>query len=1635
MRKMNMSLKKFKRRHNVFLLCFFALVLLCVLPMDVAKAGADAPTNTYTIENNDIQSVSLQYTADNGNTWHNVGSNHTFNNWEQIGFSMAYTIPANALSYFNDEETKIQYQVTGITKDGKLIASSGDVYDITGYTKVGEYTISDTGLITISLNNDDGKKQIEDNKAGSPIHQTVRFSAQVSELKYSDGGEKEIVIGNIKVTVPVNENQTQGSQLSVSKTAGSIDADGMIKYSIDIYSNNGTGSNDVIITDTMTGGMVPNEASGITVTKGNGETVSDINFSYKSDTSFSLKLPKMDANSHYYITYQGKVDADAVTPGSTAKVTNKAEADSKDEENNVLHGERQIETPVSMISKSGSYNSETGKVTWTIKINSLGKDLEGYKLSDQFYGSDITSATLTNDSNNVSTTITMPYSFPNGSKSNYTITYQTEPTRDVGKSESVNTAKLQPKEPNSNPYEGVGKAWIGTAFEPLSKKADSVKQVYAFSQNLVRVDWTVTIDAKDGDIRPNETTGTWTYTDNLQNQYIKFNPNSETTDTEEAFKQSIKDAFGEYWNDETRIEFIRDGWPPTTITGFTITSKTTIPKGTPPISFSYHSLAPMPANDTKTTYYNHGKLTAGEGTQDVYPGGTYSPLVQKFDARADGNTGTTTHDYYDKALSDDGQSTGAGILKWRIQLHIPDETPEAITLMEQLPKDPTNGVLVDLYESEHTHALTMQTPDNTEHVFKTFGDADQDHHVDNSAQASVTINEKTISATYNQTGGTVQWTIPADLVQQYKGQVLNFYIAAQVKPDVIPGLTKEGYQTKNFENQISVKVGDSEPVLRTQTQTISKDDRYDALEKKYNPINNNLKYTLEINPEGKDYLADSDTLTIVDEFKYSTPSSDASMTLLPESVVLYRVENNGEKTKIDNPVYTLNQTSERDQWNPQYNHTDTIELTVPDNTHLVLEYIYKANGKDNDFFFDINNTASLKGIQTHRQTTHNARPFNISESGASSSADDAEIVIYKYDSSNRNEKLSGATFKLEKYNRTTNQYEQASTKTTGESGQGEGQIKFTEDDGLTFNTAYRLTETKAPRGYIVNSTPYYFYIYNDENKYPKVFPTDFKGTVCYNNSSIDRPNQKMEGDTEITVGKIWMDKNYNWTPPAGGGTVTFDVHQVEKLYAVNAKLFRKEINRTSELDNSFKPLTEGSYAYGTKLKVTITNIGDTSTELKVFDNDEKLPFEKSSDGKTYVLNDYVVQREMNWKIILDSDQPANLNANVEVIQNGQKRFDNIFKKNVTLDATNPYSEKKITDLPLYGTETIDNQATDVAYAYYVKEHPVDGYQTSYYNNDGITSGEIGIINTKLDNNVINVRKEWQKEDGTPETPSQDSISFNLIQKATTIENPTSIKVTTGSNINGNVNVFIGIPDEDFYASGSSLHYKITYHKNYSKPNLTANINGTTKDLSKTTIDDYTTVYEFDTGPLNGDTTISINKNESEWTDSSGFTGEVTVAESGDSSGGMTTVTKWTKPYEISAASNWEWYSSTDSNDPNYVDLKTSELKDINGVKVPVFYEYYVEEVNPPDGFAVSYRVGNQTKTNGADNPIPLGGTGTIINRKNATESALTLPSTGSMGMWIMMAIGLGLMGYGAWRLKKGVGKPDKPNGENTDESG
>ena len=133
----------------------------------------------------------------------------------------------------------------------------------------------------------------------------------------------------------------------------------------------------------------------------------------------------------------------------------------------------------------------------------------------------------------------------------------------------------------------------------------------------------------------------------------------------------------------------------------------------------------------------------------------------------------------------------------------------------------------------------------------------------------------------------------------------------------------------------------------------------------------------------------------------------------------------------------------------------------------------------------------------------------------------------KLDQYNTSKRLSGAAFKLEKgtYSEggfTPDKNFVALTGTTSE----DGTLTFGRriEERLEYNTVYCLTETTAPEGYVLDSTPHYFAVakQQEDGSYP-TFPNGV--TVWY--QSADYTYQTYNHKGEATVAKAFLDAGGN----------------------------------------------------------------------------------------------------------------------------------------------------------------------------------------------------------------------------------------------------------------------------------------------------------------------------------------------------------------------------------------------------------------------------------------------------------------------------------------------------------------------------
>lgn len=229
---------------------------------------------------------------------------------------------------------------------------------------------------------------------------------------------------------------------------------------------------------------------------------------------------------------------------------------------------------------------------------------------------------------------------------------------------------------------------------------------------------------------------------------------------------------------------------------------------------------------------------------------------------------------------------------------------------------------------------------------------------------------------------------------------------------------------------------------------------------------NQMEYTIEINPLAEDLAYNSDNLPVlIDEM-----SNNMSIT---GSINVYAKDNNDDsETLLDNINYSV----------PDINDTTTqIRISdLPDETHLIIKYKTMVNVMP-DKTASISNIAYWEGYKqpTAPQCSEN---FVYHLGGIVSSKSTPIIFINKLDLYNNKLALSDAKFEVRKVNENgTIDNTVLKTATTDL----DGRIIFADSNNnpLSCNIVYQIKEVKAPINYVLDDTPKYFMVINNQHDY------------------------------------------------------------------------------------------------------------------------------------------------------------------------------------------------------------------------------------------------------------------------------------------------------------------------------------------------------------------------------------------------------------------------------------------------------------------------------------------------------------------------------------------------------------------------
>ena len=312
---------------------------------------------------------------------------------------------------------------------------------------------------------------------------------------------------------------------------------------------------------------------------------------------------------------------------------------------------------------------------------------------------------------------------------------------------------------------------------------------------------------------------------------------------------------------------------------------------------------------------------------------------------------------------------------------------------------------------------------------------------------------------------------------------------------------------KNFSNTATVKwnggSGSSSYSQKVTRDLVLKDGDYDENK-------NTLTYRITLNPDGS-VLNSGKPLKVEDTIKISNDTINSHIKL--ESLALYTatlVTGTDGKSAYKAGQLIMNMTADEmaptETGHYYFNSTtNTFEAIIPDGQACVLlaKYFidYKFAGT-----IDISNSVKLHGANDWSNS--NELKNKEYKGYATIRSDKDTVTVIKRDKDYGETLLDGAEFELKKYDESTKTWVDPTVTTVTEDGttstSTENAALITKNGNASATiqrkVLYRMRETKAPTGFVLDSTPQYFVAYAEGDTY--TLPESIAGDESYNKSKV-----------------------------------------------------------------------------------------------------------------------------------------------------------------------------------------------------------------------------------------------------------------------------------------------------------------------------------------------------------------------------------------------------------------------------------------------------------------------------------------------------------------------------------------------------
>lgn len=307
------------------------------------------------------------------------------------------------------------------------------------------------------------------------------------------------------------------------------------------------------------------------------------------------------------------------------------------------------------------------------------------------------------------------------------------------------------------------------------------------------------------------------------------------------------------------------------------------------------------------------------------------------------------------------------------------------------------------------------------------------------------------------------------------------------------------------------------------------------------------------------------------------------------------VDKLGDNLKLDTTSVKVFNSNNEELTNCKKSYQNNIlEIKIPNNIPIKITYTATVNAKPGDSV-NIANTAYWKGYsEKGGGTVQHSYSYNVSGTIGASSV--VNFKLTKQDENDMDKVLSGATFKIEKctfdeYGKMTTS--EISTPTTGNDG--------TIAQNLQYDTLYRITETKAPDGYVLDDEPIYILDVKKGNESyvdtVKQYLKNINLEVSYQEENFNLQVRNHKG--EITVVKKFINDAAGKSTKPVSGTYRFGLYDDKNTQLQPIKTITYSANDTPDKSVKFENLELDKTYYVYELDDKDQPITDTSKEVTI----------------------------------------------------------------------------------------------------------------------------------------------------------------------------------------------------------------------------------------------------------------------------------------------------------------------------------------------------------------------------------------------------------------------------------------------------